>query len=29
VVTIQVRCSHGTHRKRGEQVAAVATEATF
>ena len=29
VVTIQVRCSHGTHRRRGEQVAAAAMEATF
>jgi hypothetical protein len=27
--TIQVRCSHGTHRRRGEQVAAAAMEATF
>jgi hypothetical protein len=29
VVTIRVRCSHGTHRRRGEQVAAAAMEATF
>jgi len=27
--TIQVRCSHGTHRRRGGQVAAAAMEATF